>query len=72
MADHDDIAEVLDALPDLEPRECVCGRTLREPASVALGLGPVCRKRLLGDIDVDDRAGAGQLAAFELPEAAGA
>lgn len=70
MADRDDVADVLDQLPDLEPRRCPCGRLLTEPASVALGLGPVCRKRLLPG--ADDRAGAGQLAVFELPEAAGA
>lgn len=69
MADHDHVAEVLDTLPDLEPRRCPCGRLLTEPASVALGLGPVCRRRLLGD--VDDHAGAGQLVAFDLPEAVG-
>lgn len=70
MSDHDTTAAAATALEDLEPRPCgLCGAELREAGSVALGLGPVCRKRLLGDID--DHAGAGQLVAFELPEAAG-
>lgn len=27
---------------------CVCGRLLRDPASIARGLGPVCNRRLNG------------------------
>ncbi|MGW0920156.1 DUF6011 domain-containing protein [Streptomyces sp. NPDC002755] len=27
---------------------CTCGRTLRDPVSIARGLGPVCHRRLNG------------------------
>nr|WP_187279177.1 DUF6011 domain-containing protein [Streptomyces lavendulae] len=27
---------------------CTCGRPLRDPASIARGLGPVCARRLTG------------------------
>lgn len=30
-----------------EPR-CTCGRPLRDPTSIARGLGPVCARRLTG------------------------
>lgn len=52
-------AEAREVLEDLHPRSCVCGRLLREPGSIALGLGPVCRRKLAGrTADVAD----GQLA----------
>jgi hypothetical protein len=33
-----------------------CGRTLTDPTSVALGIGPECRARTLDQADADDRA----------------
>lgn len=59
-----DLADALN--PDVVIECESCHRLLHEPASRALGLGPVCRK---GHRDLARRPGAGQLAAFDLDPA---